>query len=107
RPNGLILFNPVMRLDVPQLLDRVGNDQTLAKKISPTLHLTKTSPPTLLLFGTADKLLAQGEEFIKRSKELGHRAEMYTAAGQPHGFFNKLPWQERTLYRADEFLASL
>ena len=34
-------------------------------------------------------------------------AELHSAEGQPHGFFNKSPWQERTLYRVDEFLASL
>ena len=44
---------------------------------------------------------------MQRSKELGHRAEMFTAEKQPHGFFNKSPWRERTLQRADEFLASL
>ena len=44
---------------------------------------------------------------MKRSKELGHRAELVTAAGQPHGFFNRPPWREKTLQRADEFLASL
>ena len=26
---------------------------------------------------------------------------------QPHGFFNRSPWLEKTLYRADEFLVSL
>lgn len=107
KPNALVLFNPVLRLDVPQLLDRLGNDQVLAKRISPTLHLTKTSPPTILFYGTADKLIVQAEEFMKRSKELGQRTELFTADGQAHGFFNRSPWQERTLQRADDFLASL
>ena len=35
------------------------------------------------------------------------RGEMFTAEEQAHGFFNRSPWQNRTLYRADEFLASL
>jgi hypothetical protein len=26
---------------------------------------------------------------------------------QPHGFFHKSPWREKTLYRADEFLISM
>jgi hypothetical protein len=29
------------------------------------------------------------------------------ADGVGHGFFNDSPWYERTLYRADKFLASL
>jgi hypothetical protein len=71
------------------------------------LHLKKDSPPTLIFFGTADRLKAMGDEYLKRSKELSHRAEMFTAEGQPHGFFNRSLWQERTLRRADEFLVSL
>ena len=48
-----------------------------------------------------------GDEFMKRSKELGHRAELFTAEGQPHGFFNRPPWLEKTTQRMDEFLVSL
>ena len=48
-----------------------------------------------------------GDEFMKKSKELGHRAEMFTAEGQKHGFFNRPPWLERTTQRMDEFLVSL
>ena len=36
-----------------------------------------------------DRLMAMGDEFVKKSKELGRRAEMFTAEGQPHGFFNR------------------
>ena len=46
-------------------------------------------------------------EFVARAKVLGHRSEMFTAEKQPHGFFHRSPWLEKTLYRADEFLASL
>jgi acetyl esterase/lipase len=106
KPNALVLFNPVLRFG-PQLNQRIGNDETLGRAISPTLHLKKDSPPTLILFGTADWLLAQGEEFMKRSKELGHRAEMFTAEGQPHGFFHQPPWYQRTTQRMDEFLVSI
>ena len=107
RPSALVLFNPVLDMTTPQLAARVGNDEKLARQISPTLHLTKETPPTLLFYGTDDRLLAQGEEFLAKSKQLGHRAELFTAEGVGHGFFNRSPWQERTLVRADEFLASL
>jgi acetyl esterase len=108
RPNAIVLYNPVLRFDgIPQLLQLVNNDAVVAKKISPTLHLAPDSPPTLILFGSADKLKEHGGEFLKRAKELGHRSEMYTAADQPHGFFNRSPWQERTTVRVDEFLTSL
>lgn len=108
KPNALVLFNPVLRFTgIPQLLERIGNDEVLGKAISPTLHLTKDSPPTLIFFGTADRLAAMGDEFMKKSKELGHRAELFTAEGQPHGFFNRPPWQEETTQRMDEFLVSI
>jgi acetyl esterase len=108
KPNALVLFNPVLSFDgVPSLMDRIGNDEALGKNLSPTLHVSKATPPTLLLFGTADQLMRQGEEFIRRSKEVGFRAEMFTAEGQPHGFFNRSPWREQTTARMDEFLVSL
>jgi acetyl esterase/lipase len=107
QPNAMVLFNPVLRLDEPQLLRFVGNDKVLAKSMSPTLYLTKDAPPTLLLYGSADRLAAQGDEFMKKSKELGHRAEMFTAEGQKHGFFNRPPWLEKTTQRMDEFLVSI
>jgi acetyl esterase/lipase len=107
QPNALVLFNPVLRLDDPQLQKFVGNDAALAKSLSPTLYLTKNTPPTLLLYGSADRLASQGDEFLKKSKELGHRAELFTAEGQGHGFFNRSPWLEKTTQRMDDFLVSL
>jgi acetyl esterase/lipase/precorrin-6B methylase 2 len=108
KPNGLLLFNPVLQFDgQPELLKRIGNDSKLGKLISPTLHLHKDSPPALLFYGTDDRLIAHGEAYLRRAKELGHRAEMFTAKDVGHGFFNRSPWTERTLLRADEFLASL
>lgn len=107
-PNALVLFNPVLRFSgIPQLMHRIGGDEALGKAISPTLHLEKTSPPTLIFFGTADRLAPMGDEFIKRSRELGHRAELFTAEGQQHGFFNSSPWQEKTTQRMDEFLVTI
>jgi acetyl esterase len=90
KANALILFNPVLRFG-PQLLKKIDNDEAVGKAISPILHLAKDSPPTLLFFGTDDFLYKQGQEFIKRSKELGHRSEMFTAEKQPHAFFHKSP----------------
>jgi acetyl esterase/lipase len=106
KPNALVLFNPVLRFG-PQMLKRIGNDEALGKAMSPTLHLRTDSPPTLLFYGTDDWLFQQGEEFMRRSKELGHRARLFTADGQPHGYFNRSPWREKTLQQTDEFLASL
>lgn len=108
RPNALVLFNPVLRFSgIDELMPRLNNDQALGKALSPTLHLQKESPPTLILFGTSDRLFAQGQEFMQRAKELGHRSELFAAEGQPHGFFNREPWQSKTTVRMDEFLTAL
>ncbi len=94
KANALILFNPVLRFG-PQMLTKIDNDAEVGKAISPVLHLKKDSPPTLLMFGTDDFLYRQGQEFIQRSKEVGNRAEMLTAEGQPHGFFHRSPWYRK------------
>ena len=108
KPNALLLFNPVLRCEgIPQLMSRISNDEALGRAISPTLHLTQDGPPTLILFGSADRLAVMGDEFLKKSKELGHRAELFTAEGHPHGFFNRPPWLEKTTQRMDEFLFSI
>lgn len=108
RPNAMVLFNPVVRFTgIPMLMERLNNNETLGKSLSPTLHLTKETPPALLLFGSSDRLLPQGEEYVQKAKEVGSRAELFTAADQGHGFFNRSPWQERSLFAVDEFLASL
>lgn len=106
KANALILFNPPLRI-TPQLLKSIDNAEEVARAISPIRYLTKDSPPTLLFYGTDDWLLRHGEEFMQRSKELGHRAEIFTAEKQSHRFFNKSPWREKTLQRAEEFLVSL
>jgi acetyl esterase/lipase len=104
KPNAMVLYNPVLHLD--PLAQRMADEET-AKKITPNLHLEKGLPPALILFGTADPLKKGADDYLARAKELGATAELYTAEGQPHGFFNKSPWQERTLFRVDEFLASI
>jgi len=67
----------------------------------------RATPPTLVLVGTADRLMPQGDDFVRRAKEVGFRGEMFTAADQPHGFFNRPPWQQQTTARVDVFLTSL
>jgi acetyl esterase len=102
RPNLLILYNPAL-LSPAQFGDRVPSAE-VAKQLSPNEHLSRDVPPTILFYGTKDRLLAGAEEFLKRARPLGIRAELYTAEGQGHGFFNRAPWQQRTTHQADLFL---
>jgi acetyl esterase len=105
KPNALVLFNPFLNgkgKTIP------GTDGTnIAEVMSPTLGLSKDAPPTILFYGTADQMLDHGKEYVAKCKELGVRAELFTAAEQPHGFFNREPWNNVTARKADEFLTSL
>jgi len=106
RSNAMLLFNPV--LDLEPLIDRLPADQKiLAGALSPVQHVVKDSPPTIIFFGTADGLLKQGKAYLEAGRKKGAKVELYTAADQPHGFFNRSPWRESTLRAADDFLVSL
>jgi acetyl esterase/lipase len=103
RPNLLVLFNPV--LNTLAIGEKYGMSD-MARKISPNQHLSKDIPPTIIFFGTEDRLNEGGKEFIARTKDLGLRTQMHMALNQGHGFFNRSPWQERTMFLMDEFLAA-
>ncbi len=103
RPNLLVLFNPV--LNTVPVGEKFGMG-AMARKISPNHYLSKDVPPAIIFFGTEDRLNEGGKEYIAKAKDLGLDAQMYMAAGQPHGFFNRSPWQERTTFLMDEFLTA-
>jgi acetyl esterase/lipase len=107
KPCALVLFNPVLDMTgSEEMIERVGSKET-AELISPTLHMTKDAPPSIMFYGTKDRMLAMGEAYCTKAKELEVHAEMYTAEGEGHAFFNKAPWKEKTLYLSDEFLVKL
>lgn len=97
KPNALVLFNPFFPFQ-----GKEANWKTI-----PLRHVAKDFPPMLMMFGTEDGLLRPAEQMAAKSKEVGHRAEMFLAPGVGHGFFNAPPWREKTTQRADEFLATL
>lgn len=118
-PNALVLFNPVMALapidgPLPQddlgaaVRPQIGDDP---RSISPFHHLKANLPPTIIFFGTSDRLLKRAESYAEAAKRAGNRCELLTWKGLPHGFFNygrfdNRPYAE-TLRAADEFLTSL
>lgn len=104
-PNALVLFNPVLNFTMPSARKFV--DPAMRTPLSPALFLDESSPPAVLFFGTADKYLEHGENYAATAKKLGVRAELYLAPDMSHGFFNRSPWLEATVRKADEFLASL
>lgn len=110
KPNAMVLFNPAMNIaTLFKQRDTGDSAMTLemAEAITPNNFVSKDTPPAILFFGTADKLKAGGDEYVKLATALGLRAEMWTAADMPHGFFNKEPWMQVTAKKMDEFLISL
>ncbi len=104
KPNVLILFNPALNLWTSEMIKTLGS-AGMAKLLSPNLHLSREMPPTLLLYGSADPLLAQGQQFMASAKEIGFPAELYTVDGVGHVFFNQSYWQNHTRARVDQFLS--
>ena len=105
KPNTLVLFNPFLNGKGRTIVGSDGSN--IAEAISPTLFLKKDALPCVIFFGTSDAMLEMGKEYVAKCKELGVRAELYTAAEQPHGFFNREPWLSVTTRKADEFLTGL
>ncbi len=105
KPNALVLYNPALSVKGHVVKDASGKD--IAAAFWPNAFLKKGTPPAILFFGTADRLIAGGREFVSKSKDLANRAELWTAPEMPHSFFNRTPWLETTTRKADEFLQSL
>jgi acetyl esterase/lipase len=119
-PNAMVLFNPAAALAPfdgsrafdPQraagLRERIGDDP---QAVSPAHHVHRGAPPTIIFFGTNDRLLAGARYMQKRMEAEGNRCELRTWEGLPHGFFN---WQRydnkpfvETMQATDKFLVSL
>jgi acetyl esterase len=108
KPCALVLFNPALGEFVSNILSRGGEGrEALAKQLSPLNAPQKGMPPAIFFFGTADRLMEPSHEFCEKALTLGNRCEFWTAAGMPHSFFNRPPWHDSTLRKADEFLTVL
>ncbi len=108
QPNVLVLFNPVLDLGKLGGLKVAGvNGQNLAEALSPIRFAGPQAPPTVMFYGDQDRFLEHGRDFQAKTKGLKVPVQVFTAANQAHGFFNRSPWTEITLRQADEFLASL
>lgn len=111
RPNAMVLFNPALDLAALEVAAKwpegKGDGKTIVPQIDPARFIKPGIVPTIIFFGTGDKMLDHARAFADKSKSVGNRCEVFTAAGQPHGFFNRPPWQEITLRQTDAFLTSL
>ena len=107
KPNAMVLFNPVVDFVSLDRAPQFGIDAEMAARISPLQYVKEDLPPTLILIGTKDRFLDQNKAFRAKAEELGVRVEIDLAEGQPHAYFNRSPWMEKTVASADKFLVSL
>lgn len=72
---------------------------------SPITHVGGGSPPFLLLHGTDDAVVPyqQSVDMMNALQAAGVSAEIFTAEGAGHGFFNSDPWFQPTLDAMEEF----
>ena len=72
---------------------------------TPLTHVDKNSAVFLFLHGNADTTVPyqQSLDMLNKLKAAGVEAELFTAEGAAHGFFNRPPWFEPTLKRMEEF----
>lgn len=108
RPDALVLYNPA--LSFPGDTSHLNPEQTKLREFIAAWKVTKGGPPAILFFGTEDDLLAGGRVFVRQMTAAGNRVELYTAAGQKHGFSNDVggtPWHALVVRQTDLFLSSL
>ena len=77
----------------------------LWREASPISHVGTDSAAFLVLHGTNDQVVAyeQSVAMVDALKKAGVRAEMFTADGAGHGFFNAPPWYGQTLMMMTAF----
>jgi len=89
-----LLFNPAFSPD-----DRQDAEVDVLRHLKPGLA------PAIVFFGTEDNWKGGWDAAYAKLKGLGNTTtEVWLAEGQPHGFFNRDPWQTLTLIAADRFL---
>lgn len=72
---------------------------------TPLTHVSRNSAAFLFLHGTADATVPyqQSVDMMNKLKAAGVEAELFTAEGAGHGFFNRPPWFDPTLTRMEAF----
>ena len=97
-------FNPVFQF----LGVRYEAQPQLYAEASPITHVARDSAPFLLLHGTDDEAVPyqQSVEMLNRLKQARVRADLFTAQGAAHGFYQGILWYEETLKKMEEFFTS-
>src|SRR3954452_7094050 len=71
---------------------------------SPLTYVSSSTPPTLFLNSSVDRMHAGRSDYIKVLNEYGIYAEVHAFAGAPHSFPLFYPWFDPMLKYIDDFL---
>src|SRR5207253_384236 len=91
-PSDLSLYAATPGLEetymVPLLGKECKTDAAVYKRASPIEHVSKATPPTLMIHGTADFVVPviHSERMLDKLKDAGVTAELITVKGEGHGW---------------------
>jgi len=120
RVRAVAAFNPVLNMTMARMREPAASAGGALEKFlgasyaerpdlyaeaSPITHVSRDSAAFLFLHGTADPTVPyqQSVEMMKKLKEAGVYADLFSAEDARHGFFNSPPWYEPTLKKMEEF----
>ncbi len=112
QPNAMVLFNPVLDTSKHGFgLDRFP-DAATAKKCNLLRSIRKQLPPTLIMHGTADRVVpfSGSYAYARKAARKKNICRLIEFEGAGHGFFNfnvSFERYEATLLAMDEFFVSL
>ncbi len=108
-PDVLVLLSAITDLTT-RWGERLGGS---AEKFSPLQHISRSTPPTLLIHGDADTVvdISHARAFHQRMLELGNQSRLVEVPGADHAFavfgFGPAPGNILAIVEIDRFLRSL
>lgn len=108
-PDALVLLNPITDLTT-RWGEQLG---AAAEKFSPLSHISRRTPPTLLIHGNADSVvdIRHSRAFHQRMLELGNQSRLIEVPGFDHAFavfgFGPAPGNILAIVEIDRYLSAL
>ncbi len=108
-PDALVLLNPITDLTT-RWGERLGSS---AQEMSPLHHISKRTPPTLLIHGDADSVvdIRHARAFHRRMLELGNQSRLVEVPGAGHAFavfgFGPAPGNILAIVEINRYLRAL
>jgi acetyl esterase len=95
-PNAMVFISPAVSVEQDGWFQKLLGNRATAKDLSPSEHITKRIPPTIIFHGIADSLvpITGVKRYCDRAKQFGSVCELHAYPGVGHLFTRKLDNQE-------------